>query len=58
MTHIKFSSEVKYTFSGSASDLERIVNALKSLSIEDIENMASSVSFDTLGFNKVLEIQI
>ena len=58
MTHIKFSSEVKDTFSGSASDLERIVNALKSLSIEDIENMASSVSFDTLGFNKVIEIQI
>lgn len=45
-------------FTGTIEDLNNIKKTLSQLSIDDFENLASSMTFDTNGFDKIITLNL
>lgn len=45
-------------FTGTIEDLNNIKKTLSQLSVDDFDNLASSITFNTDGFDKIIEISL
>ena len=45
-------------FTGTIEDLNNIKKTLSQLSVDDFDNLASSITFNTDGFDKIVTINI
>ena len=45
-------------FTGTIDDLNNIKKTLSQLSVDDFDNLASSITFNTDGFDKIVTINI